>query len=362
MKHLLILIMIFSIVPMQAKKTQQITNMHQIFNAIGRTANDILSFAKSTLEEQPSEQQEISELFLRLPGESIESNNKLETIGKYLNATSDKTLRARIKKNPAIEGSVLLSDFFKTVMHKALRKKIEALVSVMTSCTFLAPEEGKILRELKIFYPENYDNSAYSWEPSFKNGNVDILVGRLHKLIGLKQSLNNWSNHDDLEAIIDVTYTCGLRHEEKRIACFKGAVIKNIGPRFKAYVEPQHNMTVSITFLRTRFVEGSSAVTYRCHAFGGERIFSAAENIQHLQKNYWLGNTQKPPLEIEDIQESAYGPFISEEFVITSAESCVDWWDLVDQRATDFIIPITQDELDTELFKAVKGETFQPML
>jgi hypothetical protein len=96
MKHLLIFVMIFGVVPMQAQEFPQITNMHQILNSIGRTANDILAFAKSTLEELPSRQQETSELFLQLPGEEIESDNTRESIGDYLNTTADEALRARI--------------------------------------------------------------------------------------------------------------------------------------------------------------------------------------------------------------------------------------------------------------------------
>jgi len=55
MKYLLNLIVAFSVIFAQAKGTPQIKNMHQIFDAVGGTTDDILSFAKSTLEEHPSQ-------------------------------------------------------------------------------------------------------------------------------------------------------------------------------------------------------------------------------------------------------------------------------------------------------------------
>jgi hypothetical protein len=72
-----------------------------------------------------------------------------------------------------------LNDFFKTITHKALHKKIKAFVTAMTSCSFLTQAEGQLLRELKIFHPEYYDNSTFKWEPPFIGGNLDTLIGRV---------------------------------------------------------------------------------------------------------------------------------------------------------------------------------------
>lgn len=339
--------MIISLVTLQAGETQRITNMHQIFNTIGKTADDILLFAKKTLEELPHEQQEISELFLGLPGEVIKADNKIETIGRYLNATSDKVLRIRIGKDPETEGKVLLNDFLKTVVYKALRKKIEMFVTAMTSCAFLTSKESNLLRELKLFYPEHYGYTAYTWEPSFKNGTLDTLVGRFHKSFGLKNNLHGDNlifMGDDFIAIVDITYICCLRHVEERIGHFKGSNIENVGPRFKPYIEPRHEMTISITFLCKGRFEGS-AVSYRCYALGGERIFAAADDVKEWFGKDWksstcsCGDNHWAPIEFDlDLQASVHSPSLDEDFLITSAGSILGRFDSSDLFPATYII------------------------
>jgi len=66
-------------------------------------------------------------------------------------------------------------------------------------------------------------------------------------------------------------------------------------------------------------------------------------------------NKQFVPIKMEiDLQGSVYDPGIIEEFVIRSSGNCFGWCDLIDQPATDFIIPmipVTQDELQRALLK-----------
>jgi len=98
MRYLLIFAMVFSFAALQAQDPQNIHGMHKISDMIGGTADEILAFARATLEEQPSKRQPDLELCLQLPDVTIDSSNTLEIIGEYLNATTNKVLRTRIKK------------------------------------------------------------------------------------------------------------------------------------------------------------------------------------------------------------------------------------------------------------------------
>lgn len=305
--------MFFSIVLIHAKEDQQIKDIYQISNGIGQTDEKISAFAKASLEENYSECKMLSDLFLMFPYESIESDSDVEMFGKYLYEATDEILRARIQEDCSGEGKILLDDFFKTVMYKKLKEKLEQFVSVILSCSFLSPDESIILRASKIFYPDDYKHSDYTWEPLIKNDKINALEGRMNKIIGLK---NKKDESYIFGMIIDVNYTCFLRTIEKRSAMFKGSKIKNMGPNVDVYIEPRHTMNVSIRFLRKKYFERSPSVTYRCYVSGYEKISS------EVKKNAWYASLLLEGIDLEssiDLNLMSNKPVICSEYEIANS-------------------------------------------
>lgn len=272
----------FEFIQVNAENIKSIKSMHQIFDGIGHLNSDIFAFAKSTMEEDflynqnNSEPQKCAQLLFDLKSTYENSKNDDDNIGIYLNSTTDEELRERIAKDHATEGKKLLNDCFNTVMYTALQKELKFFISTMSSCSLLSREESNKLTKLKIFYPNNYNSSLYKWEPIFKDNKLCTLEGRLHQVIGLKGNKNNTDESCFLMAI-DTTYVCYLGKTEERTLNLKAPsfdLTKNnaANPKLKVWIDPQHFMNITITFLRQKNLNEFCTVSFSCYAFGNERL------------------------------------------------------------------------------------------
>jgi len=276
--------MTFGISFVQAQNEQSV-NLRKLVDQIAQaeTENNIFTFAKSTLEDEASEPWPSVQLHLGSSGYFPESDNTIDMVGTYLYKTTDEELRKRIQKDWITEREVLLQDFFNSITYQELRKHLEHVVYEMTSCNFLTPEESKILRESKGFYPNDYEKPAFKWNILGEKNKIRALEGQIHSVIGLKRNKDR-VNPDICIATIDVNYQCSLNQvipAMKLDETMKPFPETNIEPR---YIEPQHTMAVTLTFLRNKNGNCNS-VSFIFQASGGARIFSVPNTPTEGQNN-----------------------------------------------------------------------------
>jgi hypothetical protein len=306
--------MVFSVVFVQAETVQPQENMHQLAYETAQTDDDIFAFAKSRFEEEFSKFDVCSDLLLPLPVNSFKSDDMIEMVGKYLSTKTDAELRTRIQNDCAGEGKVLLGDFFDTVVYKELRKKLEKCIYVMTSCNFLTPEESKILRESKVFYPDNYKASAFRWSPRYDRHKIREIYGELSAPIGLKENGN--IHKESFGVVISVEYRCSLRQIERR----DGVLSENVQYYMNTYVEPQHNMNLLITFVRDKDTK-FNIVSFEFNVIGCERAVPTPEAMANSRFGTFFEElvvSVDEPIFLNDIQYMSFSPSISGECTISS--------------------------------------------
>ncbi|MFA6535320.1 MAG: hypothetical protein WCS92_03630, partial [Candidatus Babeliales bacterium] len=303
----LVLFCSLNFVQVNAKKNQRIKSVSQIFNGVGQSNSDIFAFAKATMEEDSLYNQDSSyelelkkeaQLFLGLQFTSMDSRSDDENVGRYLNITTDEMLRERIVKDYITEGNELLNDCFNTAAYKSLQKELEKFVYAMTHCSFISSEESKKLGDLKIFYPNDYKNGSYSWNPIFKDNKLFALEGSLHKIIGLKGNKNN-PNDSCFVVDIDFIYTCLLGGVEERpinlslIDSDKNKITECCS-KIKIRTEAEHSIDISVTFLRQKNFDDYCGVSFFCAARGEERVSldeSEKKGYCNEEKNCNLGES-----------------------------------------------------------------------
>ena len=262
-KYLAILSILFNVSFMQAEKKQSI-NLREFVDQIVQTEEDnIFPFAKSTLEDETPAPCSFAHLHLGSAGYFPESDNTSSMIGTYISTQTNEELSKQIQKDSITTGELLLEDFSNSITYKELRKNLETIVCEMTSCSFITPEESKILRESKGFYPDDYEKIAYIWNILSEQDKIKTLTGHLRNVIGLKGNKNN-IDQDSFIAIVDILYRCSLDY-----------VIPN---KTNFHYEPQHSMNITLTFTRNK--DGNcSSVSFIFEAFGGSRRFDSQCNI-----------------------------------------------------------------------------------
>jgi hypothetical protein len=339
MKFRFIVVMLLGLTRMHAETVQQIKSMGEIFDGIGHSTKDVFTFVKSAMEDDslydqdPNIPQNKAQLIFGLRFWPRASNDDNETIGLYLNTTTDEKLRAQITKSYIAEGKKLLNDVFNTIVYKKLRKELKKFISAITSCSFISSEESKKLSSLNIFYPDDYKSCSYKWKPFFENNNLCSLQGNLHEVVGLKRNKNS-NNKSHFLMVIDVAYECFLgKTQENTLNMYefnsKNDKNKIASPAIKLYVEPNHSIQVTINFLRQKNNDTFCSALFFCYALGEERI-SFLDKLEN--ESYCLVN------DIEVDTSAAYmPPLISGQCILTSGDNSSIYHDLISQ-CSNFLI------------------------
>lgn len=342
----LVLFCSLNFVQVNAKKNQRIKSVSQIFDGVGQSNSDIFAFAKATMEEDSLSKQDSTYglqkwayMSLGLQFISKPSRNEDENVGPYLNATTDAVLCERIAKDYIIEGNELLNDCFNTAAYKSLQKELEKFVYAMTHCSFLSSEESKKIRDLKIFYPTDYKNGSYSWNPIFKDNKLFALEGSLHKIIGLKGNKNNLNDNCFVVAI-DFVYKCLLGHvEEREIKLRYESLNEEFGSKIKVYTEAEHSIAVTVRFLRKKNLDDVCAVSFFCEASGEERLSLDKSEMKDCYNEGKNGNLGESWLSTDNINMdvSALPLIIFGDCMISSGINIQLYRDLI-SGCSDFII------------------------